>query len=161
MATWQFALTLIPSSAARSAGRESIQLSREQIDECRLHLSQPEQTALYDALSALMPERRGWTTAIRFWGDEKGDDIHVSLDADAVECVHIRLDGFRPSAARVAGICAIARRFDCVFATPEGAVVQPSSDAVMRMFLRSPAMRFARDPEAFLTNLARLDPERD
>lgn len=161
MATWQFTLDLIPASTARVSGVDAIRLTQEQLDECRLHLASSEETALFDALGKLMPERTGWTDRIRFWGDEKGDDAHVSFDGDAVEYLQFRLDVSKLSLPLLGGICALATRFGCVFATREGAVIQPTCEAVLRAVLQSSAMRFVKDPEAFLAEAARLDRQLD
>jgi len=73
-----------------------------------------------------------------------------------------RIDASDISLSLIGGICALARRFDCVLvARAGGAVIQPSCEAVMREVLQSPATRFVRDPEAYLSEAARLDTQDD
>ena len=67
----------------------------------------------------------------------------------------------KPIAATMAllGTLDLARHFDCVFATPEGAIIQPSSEAVIRTVLQSEAAQFVQDPPGFIEKAVRLDRE--
>lgn len=157
MALWQFELDLVPASAANVAGVAAARMSHEQLDPIRLDLSGADAEVLLARLEALLPEKKSWSANLRIWGDEKTDDIQVWLDNEAIGGVHFRLDVSNLSLPLVGGICSIARHFDCVLATLDGAIVQPSREAVIRMILQSRAMQFVRDPHSYLAEAARLD----
>jgi hypothetical protein len=143
-------------------GVGAIRLKPEQLDDIKLDLSSAQEAQLFETLGRLLPERKGWTSEMRFYGDEKSNDAHVSFDRPSVATVQFRIDASDISLSLIGGICALARRFDCVLvARAGGAVIQPSCEAVMREVLQSPATRFVRDPEAYLSEAARLDTQDD
>jgi hypothetical protein len=158
MALWQFTLDLIPAQAARVQGVEAIRLDPEQLDRITLGLSGDEEPELFDMLGKLMAERKGWTTKLRFYGDEESNDAQVSFDDTKVVNVQFRLDVYDLSLPLIGGICALARRFSCVLVCRAGgAVIQPSCEAILREVLQSPAARFVRDLEGYLADAIRLD----
>jgi len=157
MALWQFVLDLVPASAATVAGMPAARMSREQLDAIAMNFSSAEAEALFAQLEKLLPEKQSWSSRLRIWGDEATDDIQVRLDEQAIEDVRFRLNVGELSLSLVGGICAVARRFSCVLATTDGAIIQPSREAVMRGIMQSRAIHFVRDPEGFLREATRLD----
>ena len=161
MALWQFTLDLIPASAAHVGGVDAIRLSREQLDAIRLNLSEAQAANLFIQLEEMLPEKQSWSPRLRIWGDEKSDDVQVHFEGSAIEDVQFRLDVSNLSLVLVSQICAAARRLDCVLATREGAIVQPSTEAIVRSVLQSAAMRFVKDPEAYLREAVLIDGQTD
>lgn len=159
MAVWQFTLDLISSSSARIADVDAIRMSREQLDVIRLEIPPDKLPALYGRLSELLSEKKSWSPGLRIWGDEKSHDVQVWSDGQAIESVQFRLDANKLSVPLMTGICDLARSLDCVFATTEGAIIQPTSEAMVREMMRSPAMQFVKDPEGFLEAAIRADRE--
>lgn len=159
MAVWQFALDLIPSSSARIAEVDAIRMSREQLDAIRLEIPPDKLPNLFEGLSELLSEKKSWSPSLRIWGDEKFHDVQVWSDGQAIESVQFRLDANNLSVSLMTGICDLARSFDCVLATAEGAIIQPTSEAMVREMMRSPAMQFVQDPEGFLEAAIRADKE--
>jgi hypothetical protein len=157
MALWQFVLDLVPASAANVGGMPAARMSREQLDTVSLGFSNADAATLFVRLQALLPEKKSWSQSLRIWGDEKTDDIQVWMDDKLIEGVQFRLDVSHLSLALVGGICAVARHFNCVLATRDGAIIQPNRETVIRMILASPAMRFVRDPQRYLEEAVRLD----
>ena len=157
MAIWQFVLDLVPASAANVGGVAAARMSREQLDAIAVNFSSADTEALFAQLATLLPEKQSWSPRRRIWGDEKTDDIQVGLDGQAIEGVRFRLDLGELSLPLIGGICALARRFNCVLATTDGAIIQPSREAVIRAITQSRAMQFVRDPEGFLREAIRLD----
>lgn len=157
MAVWQFVLDLVPASAAVVAGVPAARMSCEQLDAARLRLSSADTVMLFAQVDALLPENKSWSARLRIWGDEETDDIQIGLSNEVAEDVRFRLDVSRLSLPLVGGICALARHFNCVLATPDGAIIQPKREAIIRTILQSPSMRFVRDPQEFLENALRLD----
>jgi hypothetical protein len=161
MALWQITLDPIPASSAQVAGVPAIRLTREQLDAIELPVAMSEQQPLFDELARLLPEKAAWTPDMKIWGEETSHDVQVFLEAGEVECIQVRLDVSKPAVPLIAGICEIARRRSWVFATRDGKIVQPSSEAVIRAVLQSRASQYVRDPEGYLEAAIRADQEAD
>ena len=157
MAVWQFVIDLIPASAARVAGVAAVRMSRAQLDETVLGFSAADEEVVFSKLGRLLPEKPSWSDGLRIWGDEKADDIQVSIDGQAIEEIQFRLNVADLSLPLVGGICDLARHFDSVLATPDGAIIQPNREAVMRTMMQSQAAQYVRDPQRFLEEAIRLD----
>lgn len=159
MAVWQFVINLIPASAAPIAGVNAARMSRAQLDEVVLALPFAEADILFAKLDMLLPEKPRSYTCLRVWGDEPADDIQVSFDEQYIEEIQVRFDVAHISLPLIGGVCNVARHFDYVFATPEGAIIQPSREAVIRTVLQSDAAHFVQDPPSFIEKAVRLDRE--
>ena len=134
-------------------------MSREQLDAIRLEILPDKLPSLLEGLSELLSVKRSWSPGLRIWGDEKSHDVQVWSDGQTIESVQFRLDANKLSVSLITGMCDLARALDCVFATAEGAIVQPTSEAMVREMMRSPAMQFVQDPEGFLEAAIRADRE--
>ena len=159
MAVWQFVINLIPASAARIAGVNAARMNREQLGEVVLALPITEADVLFAKLDILLPEKPRSYTGLRVWGDEPADDIQVSFDEQYIEEIQVRFNVADISLPLIGGVCDVARHLDCVFATPEGAIIQPSREAVIRTVLQSDAAHFVQDPRGFIEKAVRLDRE--
>ena len=159
MAVWQFVINLIPASAARIAGVNAARMSRAQLDQVVLALPIAEADVLFAKLDMLLPEKPRSYTGLRVWGDEPADDIQVSFDEQYIEEIQVRFDVADISLPLIGGVCDVARHLDCVFATPKGAIIQPSREAVIRTVLQSDAAHFVQDPRGFIEKAVRLDRE--
>lgn len=134
-------------------------MSREQLDDIDLRFSDADTEVLFARLGALLPEKKSWSASLRIWGDEKTDDIQVGFDGLAIEDVQFRLNVGDLCLPLIGGICDLARHFDCILASRDGAIIQPSREAVVRTIMQSRAMQFVRDPQRFLKEAIRLDQE--
>ena len=159
MAVWQFVINLIFASAARIAGVNAARMNRAQLGEVVLSLPIAEADVLFAKLDMLLPEQPRSYTGLRVWGDEPADDIQVSFDEQFIKEIQVRFDVADLSLPLIGGVCDLARHFDCVFATPEGAIIQPSREAVIRTVLQSDAAHFVQDPRGFIEKAVRLDRE--
>ena len=159
MAVWQFVIDLIPASSARVDGVTAARMSREQLDEIDLAFSNTDAEVLLVQLGTLLPEKKSWSASLRIWGDEETDDIQVGFDGHLIEYIQFRLNVADLCLPLVGGICDVARHFDCVLASRDGAIVQPNREAVVRTIMQSRAMQFVRDPQRFLEEAVRLDRE--
>ena len=159
MAVWQFVINLFPASAARIAGVDAARMSRKQLDEVVLALPIAEANALFANFFFFVTEKTVFYTGLRVWGDEPADDIQVSFDEQFIEEIQVRFDAADISLPLIGGVCDLARHFDCVFATPEGAIIQPSREAVIRTVLQSDGAHFVQDPQGFIEKAVRLDRE--
>jgi hypothetical protein len=159
MAIWQFTLDPIPASCAQVSGFDAVWLSREQLDAIELQLGAEDRETLFEMFAGLLPEKRSWSQALRIWGDEKSDDIHVWFDQERLEAIRIRIDVATLSMALVGGLCSLAREFGWVFATRDGRIVQPTVEAVAKAIGQSDSSRYVRDPKAFLEAAIEADKE--
>ena len=157
MALWQFTLDFIPSYAARFRDVEAIRMTREQLDAIKLDISAEKQPRLFQTLSALLPEKKSWAPDLRIWGDEKSHDVQIWFEGDRIEGIQLRLNVASPLFQLVSGMSGIARDLQCVFASRDGAIIQPSAEAVARAVMQSPAMRFVRDPQGYIEAAIRAD----
>jgi hypothetical protein len=160
MALWQIIFDPIPAASAQVGGMAAIRLTREQLDAITLPVALDEQERLFEELGHLLPEKSGWADDMRIWGDEKSHDVQVYFDAGEIECLQVRIDVTTPSIALVSGLCELAHSRRWVFATRDGKIVQPSTEAVIRAILQSDASRFVADPEAFLEAALQADAEK-
>lgn len=134
-------------------------MSRQQLDELSLAFSNADAKILFARFDMLLLEKKSWSNGLRIWGDEQTDDIQVGFDGQQIEDIRFRLNVADLSLPLIGGICDLARQFDCLLATPDGAIIQPSREAVARVIMQSRAMQYVRDPKRFLEEAIRLDRE--
>ncbi|OCJ00368.1 hypothetical protein A6U86_12215 [Rhizobium sp. AC27/96] len=159
MALRQFVFNLIPSSATTISGVAAARMSRDQLDAIELNFSQQTIDAISERVGMMLPEGQSWASDIRIWGDDKTDDVQIAFEGTAIEQIQFRLDVSNLSLALVGSICALAREFNCVFATRSGGIIRPRSGALIRAITQSEAARFVSDPEGYLREAVELDPE--
>ena len=159
MAVWQFSFDLIPSSAATISGVVAARMNRDQIDAVELDFDGPTADAMFARVGTILPEKRSWHANLRIWGDEKTDDVQICVSGMTIKEVQFRLNVADLSLSLVGAISALAREFDCVFATRSGAIIRPYSEALVRMIMLSDAARFVSDPARYLAEAAQRDPE--
>ena len=125
-------------------------MTREQLDKIEPEVPVQKMASLFQRLGELLPEMEPWSPDLRIWGDEKSHDVQIWFEGDRIESFQLRLDVANPSFPLIDGMCGLARDLQCVFAATEGAIIQPSAEAIARAVIHSPAMRFVRDPEGFI-----------
>ncbi|MGV1834758.1 hypothetical protein ACQZ6C_08360 [Rhizobium rhizogenes] len=159
MALWQFVFDLIPSSAATINGVVAARMNRDQLDAIELNFSRPNVEAIFEHVGMMLPEKQSWAPDLRIWGDEKTDDVQIYLRGATIEGVQFRLNVPDLSLPLVGKICALAREFDCVLATRNGAIIRPNSQTLVRAITQSGAARFVSDPERYLREVIQWDAE--
>ncbi|MDP9095791.1 MAG: hypothetical protein M3N26_04410 [Pseudomonadota bacterium] len=87
---------------------------------------------------------------LRIWGDQESDYIRIWFDGDEIESLQIRLDVSHLSLTLISQLCVIAQTNDWVSATGDGAIVQPTREAVARVTIASRANKFVQDPQGYL-----------
>lgn len=150
MALWQFTLDLIPISAARVNGINEIHMSREQLGEIELGITVEQMPDLFKKLGELLPEKKAWSRDLRIWGDEKSHDVQIWFEGARIEAFQLRLDVANPSSLLVKGMCRLACDLECIFATRDGKIIQPSVEEIVKAMMRSSATRFVRDPQGYI-----------
>lgn len=158
MAIWQFVFDLVPASAATISGVVAARMSCDQLEAIKLNFSEATSTAFAEGVGAILPEKQSWAPSLRIWGDEKSDDIQIVFDGAAIVEAQFRLDVTNLSMSLVNDFCALARTFDCVFATSAGAIIRPYSEALIRAVMRSDAVGYVTDPERYPREAIKNDP---
>jgi hypothetical protein len=159
MAIWQFVFDLIPSSVATVNGVVAARMSRDQLDAIELKFSQATIDAIVEGAGMMLPEKQSWAPDLRIWGDEKTNDVQIGFRGTIIENVQFRLNVGDLSLPLVGKICALARAFDCVFASTSGAIIRPYSEVLVRTITQSDAARYVGDPERYLREAIQCDPE--
>lgn len=159
MALWQFVFNLIPSSAATVNGVVAARMSRDQLDAIELNFSPSTVEAIVKRVAMLLPEKQSWASDLRIWGDEKTDDVQIGFRGTTIEDAQFRINVAELSLPLVGGICALARAFDCVLATRNGAIIPPYSETLVRAIRQSDAARFVSNPEDYLREAIEHDLE--
>jgi len=159
MALWQFVFDLIPSSAAAVSGVVAARMNRDQLDAIELNFSKQTIDAIFERVGAMLSEKQSWAPDLRIWGNEKTDDVQISIRGTAIEHVQFRLDVSDLSLPLTGSICALARELGCVFATRSGAIIRPHTEALVRAITQSEATQFVSDPEGYLREAIQSDPE--
>ncbi|MDB5576416.1 MAG: hypothetical protein JWR80_1592 [Bradyrhizobium sp.] len=154
MAVWQFELDPIPARAALIEGVPAIHLGPEMRDTITLGLSTTDRRELIAALDDLLPSQQAWSPGLRVWGNTRGTDVQLYLDDDGTDALKIRIDAKTFTTGLIDALCVLAIAFDWVFLTERGAVLQPTSEAVLRALLNSPARRFVEAPGVVLAEAA-------
>jgi len=147
MAVWQFELDPIPARAAVIEGVPAIHLGPDVRDTIVLGLAPGEREQLVEAISDLLPRQDAWSPGLMVWGNMRGTDVQLFLDEDGADVLKIRIDAKTYSTDLIDALCVIALAFDWGFLTDRGAVLQPTSDAVLRALLQSPARQFVEHPK--------------
>ncbi|MDB5575690.1 MAG: hypothetical protein JWR80_866 [Bradyrhizobium sp.] len=154
MAVWQFELDPIPASAALIEGVPAIHLAPEVRDSLVLGLTPDERKELIALFDDLLPRQQAWSSGLRVWGNTRGTDIQLYLDDDGTDALKIRIDAKSFTTSFIDALCLLALTYDWVFLTERGAVLQPTSEAVLRALLNSPARRFVETPGVVLAEAA-------
>jgi hypothetical protein len=134
-------------------------LNRAQLNETVLAVPIAQADGLFAKLDTLLPEKPHSCTGFRVWGDEPADDIQVSFDERYLEEIQARFDAGEMSLPLIRGVCDLTRHFAWVFAGPEGGIIQPSRETVIRTVLQSGATHFVQDPRVFIEDAVRRDRE--
>ena len=145
MATWQFDLFAIPSSASLPT------LGGYGWDIPPLQAS---------SAGAVDGKLRSWLGAPRVlfepaltFGHENGNRVDLLSDQQGVE-LHIRLDARKPDPVFAGALCSVLRSADCILFAPEsGTTVSAESEAILVALAGSQAANFCASPGAFLKEL--------
>jgi hypothetical protein len=118
-------------------------------------VSQPA-TGFDQQISLILPEAKSWSTSMRMWGQEEGDDAHVVYSDDRKETVReigFRLDANKISRELVRRICLLARQLRCVLMTADYELLLSDEAMVLAAVNQSTAKRFIDDPASTLLGL--------
>jgi hypothetical protein len=118
-------------------------------------VSQPA-TGFDQQISLILPEAKSWSTSMRMWGQEEGDDAHVVYSDDRKETVReigLRLDANKISRELVRRIWLLAQQLRCVLMTADYELLLSDEAMVLAAVNQSTAKRFIDDPASTLLGL--------
>ena len=154
MATWQATVELVPRARAVALSAEPVtgeylEWEPDLADADWWVDAQPA-TWLSDRLNALASRAVSWASDLETWGNANGDRVDVWRDAGRIDSITVRFDMRAPDERFVLAIVALARDLGCLFYSQEHMLVDATPDALATLLRQSPALRFVRDPLAFL-----------
>lgn len=118
-------------------------------------VSQPA-TGFDQQISLILPEAKSWSTSMRMWGQEEGDDAHVVYSDDRKETfreIGLRLDANKISRELVRRIWLLAQQLRCVLMTADYELLLSDEAMVLAAVNQSTAKRFIDDPASTLLGL--------
>jgi hypothetical protein len=159
MAIWQFRLRLIPENILLTKFEVLPLVIPEVLAEDFPWWSDAQPHAGFERqLDNILPERASWSTSIRMWGQEDGNDANVYYRDDnknEVEEISFRLDASSIQLELVRDLCQLARRLGCVLITADYELLAPDESMVLLAIHNSTAKKFIDDPVSTLRSLGR------
>jgi hypothetical protein len=161
MALWQFDIYLLPrSDALERKLRSGVQLSEFDFNDTAWWkgLPTPPFEPLFDRL---LGQGAFWSENWRVFGTEDGDRVDVFTSSGRLDLIRVRIDVRNPSLEFIDGVCAFARRANCLLVTNSFHIFEPTLDALWVEVMVSPAASFVEDPQAFLRRLSERQSRED
>lgn len=159
MALWQWRLTLIPEKAL---------LYRYEVLPLVIPMELGEQGQWWaDAQPRIHIEERideilvpveSWSTSMRMWGDEDGNNAYVSYvdeRRETIDEIGFRLDARSIAKDLLSKVCMLTTDLGCVLLTSEYEILAPDESMLLDAMTRSNARRFVENPASTLQNLDR------
>jgi len=159
MAIWQFRFTLIPEKVL--LGKYDVLPLRipEDLAEDLPWWTEGQPHAGFERqIDLILPERTSWSTSMRMWGQEDGNDAYVCYVDEGkskVQKIAFRLDAGAISPALVRSICILARQLGCVLMTAEYEILAADESMLLAAINHSTAKGYIDDPVSTLRSLGR------
>jgi len=157
MAIWQYRLILLPEKVL--LGKFDVlplAIPIELVDEFSWSGEVQPEVGVESQIDMMLPPMDSWSTSMRMWGQEEGNDAHVLYVDDSrktVEEISFRIDARAVSHELVHQICGLAKRLGCVLLTSEYEILVPDESMVLTAINQSTAKKFVNDPVSTLQNL--------
>jgi hypothetical protein len=159
MAIWQFRLTLLPEAVVQQqCGEIPERLAEELAEDFPWWAATQPPKNFEDLIGRILPERASWSTSMRMWGSEDGDDATVCYTDEEkimIEEIFFRLDAGTVSPELVREVSNIATKLECVFITADQEVLRADESKVFAALINSTARRFVEDPVNTLKEIGR------
>jgi len=150
MAVWQCDLVLLPDKSLEA---------HHQAVPCRLTRDLYEETDWWDQIdlpedadekiATLLKPAQSWTSEIKIWGDDEGDNIHVVYDDAKISEITVRFDLRDISLDLLTGAASLAQHFECCCMSESFHVFKPDTENIVEAIRTSPASEFIRSPKRF------------
>ena len=153
MASWQFAVSLVPLAALADDQGLPVRVTRERLrseDWWNRRVAPPDLLARADVV---LERRETWSPEVLGWGVEDGDRLDVLLSGTQILEVQARIDAREVSVGFLERLLAFAEHVGAALVTEEGEIVVPDLEHLVREVRNSSAHRFVVDPTAYLENL--------
>jgi hypothetical protein len=102
------------------------------------------------ALNRLGPRISTWSPDVEWWGTEDGDRFDVYSEGDRISTLYVRFDMRSPNQQFIGGVADIARKLACDFVGTDNMLYEGTPAGLAVGLRNSSALRFVRDPIAFL-----------
>jgi len=159
MATWQFNLSFVPAALADpgpiSVDSKFCQIIENGYELAPLWQSGIDGSLLARHLTSKLGEPRNLYGSCLTWGSEIGNRIDTTTDRDQrLESVFIRIDASTDAETFVDFVSSLADTFNCLlFSSENGTVISSNFQSIIVAIRGSQAMRFCKDPHAFLNKI--------
>lgn len=159
MATWQFAIHLIPQSRLIALyGSVPSKLDQDTVDSVQWWQDLKLPTDAESFLDSFSARGIHWHKETVMWGDIDSDHIEVSKAESGVAGVYARIDARERNDKFLNGLVAFAVKSDCLFWFPENErTVEPTFENLLLEISESSAFHFVTDPVGFFKNLESLE----
>jgi hypothetical protein len=159
MAIWQYGFTFVPEEALRRTYPVlPLQIPQDLAeDSCWWSEIQPP-VGFEQQINLILTERPSWSTSMRMWGQEDGDDAYVCYVDESkskVEEVGFRINAGEISPELIPRICILARQLNCVLMTAEYEILAPDESMVLAAINDSTAKKYIDDPVSTLLSLGK------
>jgi len=159
MAIWQFRLTLIPEKVLLSkCDVLPLQVPKDLAEDFPWWSEGQPHPGFEQQIDLILPERTSWSTSMRMWGQEDGNDAYVCYadeSKDKVEEVAFRIDAGEISPELVRRVCILARQLGCVLMTAGYEILAPDESKLLAAINHSTAKGYIDDPVSTLRSLGR------
>lgn len=156
MATWQYAVELIPRRKVLELFTEIPPSMNEDVYEATEWWSSQQPSDDYETLlRSFAAPCSAWSEDVKCWGEEDGNRIDVLLKGKCVVEVSVRFDLRNLDDVFSRNVIDFAQRNGCVLLGESMEVIEPSVNALKSKLLSSDAARFVRDPALYLEGVAR------
>jgi hypothetical protein len=151
MAAWQFSIILIPQKWAIENKYDSSFLYEDGGYDTWVAWKENQPTKDFtDILSNMLPPAKSWHKDLLCWGNEKGHDIQVWNENDAIDGIHVRLALNLDLKNILTSLVTMAKKLDCVLFYPElKKITQADEFELKSAVLKSSAERFGKNPRDF------------
>ena len=129
MAIWQYRLILIPEDVLRkSYDVLPLAIPMDLAEEFAWWTDIQPPAGFERQIDLILPRIHAWSTSMRMWGREEGDDAHAVYEDDTkskVMEIAFRLDANTISPDLISKICILARQWRCVLITASYEILVP------------------------------------
>ncbi len=157
MTVWQFRVIFLPEKVLLSKYDVLPPvIPQEQAEDFSWWADVQPPAGFEDQINLILPERASWSTSMRMWGQEDGNDAYVCYIDESkskVEEIAFRIDANAISPELIKQICILAGQSGCVLMTADYEILVPDESMVLATIQHSTAKKFVDDPVATLRKL--------
>lgn len=156
MAVWQVQFELLPLALAKSQGLvPGMVLSSERRLAGDWWRRQALPMPALQCLAEVFPPGKTWTKDLAVYGDLEKSCLSILSDEGVLSEMQLRFDLRTLTREELLVVIEFCRLAAALLITDENKIIEPTSNAVINEIRQSPAYRFVKDPEGFLSALSK------